>query len=289
MEVDHAVERVVLLLLSHPVSERPKVVAEVRRARGLNAAEYPFPGITKSLVQRYASSNSPGKPRPPARVPLQYRPMGLLRLLTSDPLVFVLLAISLIEAIAMHEFAHALAADLQGDRMPRAFGRLTLNPAKHLDPLGTLMLLLVGFGWGKPVEFRPQALSSKRFGAAIVALAGPMMNLALALAAALLARILGVDFQFLIFTGDRDPIPVFFLLFISINVLLAVFNLIPLPPLDGSRLLTIFLPPDKQRIIFFLDRYGFLILLALLFFGGLSLLEPILEQVQDVLLSIASG
>ncbi|HZA39582.1 MAG TPA: site-2 protease family protein [Actinomycetota bacterium] len=213
--------------------------------------------------------------------------MGLLSLLRSDPLVFVLLMAALIEAIAMHEFAHALAADLQGDRMPRAFGRLTLNPAKHLDPLGTLMLLIVGFGWGKPVEFRPQALSSKRFGGAIVALAGPMMNLALAVAAALVARIMGVDFRFGIFTGpDRDAFALFLLLFFSINVLLAVFNLIPLPPLDGSRLLTIFLPPDKQRIIYFLDQYGFLILLALLFFSGFRFLRPLLATVQDLLLTL---
>ena len=216
---------------------------------------------------------------------------GLLQILRDDPLVFVMLAIALIEAIAMHEYAHALAADLQGDRMPRAFGRLTLNPAKHLDPLGTLMLLLVGFGWGKPVEFRPQALSSRRFGGAIVALAGPMMNLALALAAAVVARIMGLDFRFPLFAvgPDRDPFALFLLLFFSINVLLAVFNLIPLPPLDGSRLLTIFLPPDKQRIIYFLDQYGFLILLALLFFSGFRFITPILEQVQDVLLTVVGS
>ena len=213
----------------------------------------------------------------------------LLSLLRSDPLVFFLLAVALIEAIAMHEFAHALAADLQGDRMPRAFGRLTLNPAKHLDPIGTLMLLLAGFGWGKPVEFRPQALSSKRFGAAIVALAGPMMNVALAVAAALVGRIMGIDFRFLIFSGDRDPFALFLLLFFSLNVLLAVFNLIPLPPLDGSRLLTIFLPPDKQRIIYFLDQYGFLILLALLLFTNFSFLTPILERVQDLLLTLVGS
>jgi Zn-dependent protease len=215
--------------------------------------------------------------------------MGLLPLLRDEPLVFVLLAIALIEAIAMHEFAHALAADLQGDRMPRAFGRLSLNPVKHLDPLGTLMLLLVGFGWGKPVEFRPQALSSKRFGGAIVALAGPMMNLVLALATAVVARLSGVDFRFVVFAGDPDPIALFLLLFFSINVLLAVFNLIPLPPLDGSRLLTIFLPPDKQRIIYWLDQYGFLILLALLFFTSFSFLEPLISGVQDVLLTLVGS
>ena len=214
--------------------------------------------------------------------------LGLLPLLRETPVVFVLLVLSLIGAISMHEFAHAYAADLQGDRLPRAMGRVTLNPAKHLDPLGTLCLVLVGFGWGKPVEFRPQALSSKRFGAAIVALAGPLMNLLLGLVAAVVYVALGYHEVPFGFSGP-GTLQLFVLLFFSINVLLAVFNLIPLPPLDGSRLLTIFLPPSKQKIVFFLDQYGFLILLVLVFFGGLSFLEPVLEWVQRLLFTIAGA
>jgi Zn-dependent protease len=215
-------------------------------------------------------------------VRLQYRAVdfGPLTLLRTDPLAFVLLVLSLVGAISMHEYAHALAADLQGDRLPRALGRLTLNPLKHLDPLGTLCLVLVGFGWGKPVEFRPQALASKRFGAAIVALAGPFMNLALALVAAFVYVGLGFPFG----TLGR-----FLAIFFAINVFLAVFNLIPLPPLDGSRLLTIFLPPDKQRVVFFLDQYGFLILLLLVFFGGFRLLSPLITWVRELLLNIAGA
>jgi Zn-dependent protease len=194
--------------------------------------------------------------------------LGLLSLLAEDPVLFVVLALGLIEALALHEYAHALTADLQGDRMPRAMGRLTLNPIRHLDPLGTVFIFLVGFGWAKPVEFRPSALASKRFGAALVALAGPAMNLVLAVvASALLVPA---------FSAGLGLIANFLASFASVNLLLAVFNLIPLPPLDGSRLLTIFLPPDKQKIIFFLDRYGFLILLALLFFGGFAFLQPLL-------------
>lgn len=215
---------------------------------------------------------------------------GLLSLLRESPVVFVLLAASLVGAISMHEFAHALAADLQGDRLPRAMGRVTLNPARHLDPLGTLCLFLVGFGWGKPVEFRPQALASKRFGAAIVALAGPVMNLLLALLAAILYVALGYndDVSGLAFSGP-GTFELFLLLFFSINVVLAVFNLIPLPPLDGSRLLTIFLPPGKQRLVFFLDQYGFLILLVLVFFTGLEFLRPVLSWVQRFLFALAGG
>jgi Zn-dependent protease len=213
----------------------------------------------------------------------------LLSLLQSDPLLFVLLAIALVGAISLHEYAHALSADLQGDRLPRAMGRLSLNPARHLDPLGTLCLLLVGFGWGKPVEFRPQALASRRFGAALVALAGPGMNLLLALVAALLfVPVCESDAACASgFGADVGVLPRFLGIFLGINVLLAVFNLVPLPPLDGSRLLTIFLPPKRQNIVFFLDRYGFLILLALVFFGGTALLEPVTAGVIDVLLDVA--
>jgi Zn-dependent protease len=202
---------------------------------------------------------------------------GLLGLLRQNPLAFMLVAVAIIEAIALHEYAHALAADLQGDRLPRALGRLTLNPIRHLDPLGTLLIFLVGFGWGKPVEFRHQALSSRRFGAAIVALAGPLMNLLLAVIAGVLLALIG--------GSGLESVDLFLRIFFSLNVLLAVFNLIPLPPLDGSRLLTIFLPPHRQNVIFFLDRYGMLILLALLLFGGFTVLVPLVQFVEDLIRS----
>lgn len=207
---------------------------------------------------------------------------GLLNYLQTDPVAFFMLVGALVGALGLHEYAHALAADLQGDRLPRAMGRLTPNPIRHLDPLGTICILIAGFGWAKPVEFRPQALSSKRFGAAIVALAGPMMNLLLAVVG---------GFGFVLLYGGAEPssFAIFFYLFTGINVLLAIFNLVPLPPLDGSRLLTIFLPPDKQRIIFFLDRYGFLILLALVFFGGFRILDPVVREVRDFLIRLAGG
>ena len=210
---------------------------------------------------------------------------GLIGLLRTDPLAFVLVAAALIGAIGLHEYAHALAADLQGDRLPRAMGRLTPNPIKHLDPMGTLAIFLIGFGWGKPVEFRQNALSSKRFGAAIVALAGPLMNLLLAtIAAVVLGLALRVNPELRFEPGVLTR---FLSYFFSLNVLLAVFNLIPLPPLDGSRLLTIFLPPSKQKIIFFLDQYGFLILLALVFIGGLGFLMPLVEAVGSWIASVA--
>lgn len=222
-------------------------------------------------------------------------PVSPLELLGSDPLVFVLLAVALIFAIALHEYGHALAADLQGDRLPRAMGRLSLNPARHLDPLGTLFIFLVGFGWGKPVEFRPQALSSKRFGAAIVALAGPIMNLLLAIAAAFayvwLFGTAALSSEVLVSRGGElsDAMQVFLRIFLDLNVLLAVFNLVPVPPLDGSRLLTIFLPPGKQKIVFFLDRWGFVLLLGLLIFGGFALFQPFIQAVEGFVKTIAGA
>ena len=212
-------------------------------------------------------------------MPLQYRPVGNgpLDLLRVDRVAFFLFAVSIILAISLHEFAHAYTADLQGDRLPRAMGRVSLNPARHLDPFGTILIFLVGFGWGRPVEFRPQSFASKRFGSALVALAGPMMNLLLAIVAALL-------FTPIFNATGCATVTRFLLIFISINVLLAVFNLMPLPPLDGSRLLTIFLPPDKQHIIYFLDRYGLLILILLVLFGGFTILTPIFEFIYSLIL-----
>lgn len=184
-------------------------------------------------------------------------------------LAFALLAGALVLAIGLHEYAHALAADLQGDRLPRAMGRLTPNPIKHLDPLGTILIFIAGFGWGKPVEFRPEALSSRRFGAALVALAGPSMNVLLAIGGAFVYRLI-------LPTEPPQFIEAFLGQFVFINVVLAVFNLLPVPPLDGSRLLTIFLPPSRQNIIFFLDRFGFLILIAIVFLAP-SVLSPVID------------
>ena len=157
-------------------------------------------------------------------------------------------------------------------------GRVSLNPVRHLDPLGTILIFLVGFGWGKPVEFRPQALASKRFGAAIVALAGPLMNFLLACASAvILLHVLGL--------GDPGAVAAFLEAFFFLNVILAVFNLLPIPPLDGSRLLTIFLPPAKQHILFFLDRYGILILILLLIFGD-RLVFPLINAVVRFIIAL---
>jgi Zn-dependent protease len=198
--------------------------------------------------------------------------------MSGDYAGFVIVGVVIVVAIALHEFGHALAADLQGDPTPRLAGRLTINPLAHLDPVGTFCLVIAGFGWGKPVSFSLRNLRYKRAGAAIVAIAGPTMNILLAIVgAAFLAR-----------TTPGTYTSRFAFTLLSLNVLLAIFNLIPIPPLDGSRLLTLFLPPSRQQIIFFLDKWGFLLLLAIIFFFSRPLLF-VTDRVTSLIFSLFGG
>lgn len=160
--------------------------------------------------------------------------------------------ISLIIAITVHEFSHALAADRLGDPTPRSQDRLTLNPLKHLDPIGTIMLFIVGFGWGKPVPVDSYNFSHPKRDEIITSLAGPLSNILLAGLASLFVRLTGSYLNF-------------FLVFIGMNLTLAVFNLIPIPPLDGSKVLLNSLPIEHSaEIEHFFDRYGTIVLIAAL-------------------------
>jgi Zn-dependent protease len=192
-------------------------------------------------------------------------------LLRDNPQAFVAFVIAVVIAITVHEFSHAAVATIEGDRTPRSQGRLTLNPLAHLDPLGSIALVLAGFGWGKPVQFSPYQLRSQRVGAALVGLAGPASNFVLALLSAVILRLViyqGVgEFTFLLLQR-----------LVELNIVLGVFNLVPIPPLDGSRLLSIFLPQRHQGIIYFLDQYGIFILLALLIFAP-GLLSPFFNAI----------
>jgi Zn-dependent protease len=198
--------------------------------------------------------------------------------MSGDYAGFVIVAVVIVVAIALHEFGHALAADLQGDPTPRLAGRLTINPLAHLDPVGTFCLVIAGFGWGKPVSFSLPNLRYKRAGAAIVAIAGPTMNVLLGIIGAV----------FLARTTPGTYTARFAGTLLTLNVLLAIFNLIPIPPLDGSRLLTLFLPPSRQQIIFFLDKWGFLLLLAIIFFFS-GPLERLTLGVSRLIFSFFSG
>jgi Zn-dependent protease len=201
--------------------------------------------------------------------------------------------ITLLIAFSIHEFAHAFTANYFGDDTPRAHGRLTLNPAAHLDLIGTLMLLFVGFGWAKPVPVNPYALRRRSPAAMmLVSAAGPLSNLMLAFFAAIPLR-----FNMVPYTNAWPgflPTPTQFLFdFLSINILLMLFNLIPLAPLDGEKVLEYFLPPSGARILDQIRPYGPMILLGLIFvlpMIGIDLfgiiLFPLLRTIQSFLIGV---
>ncbi|HEX2054784.1 MAG TPA: site-2 protease family protein [Actinomycetota bacterium] len=214
----------------------------------------------------------------------------MLRYLFSNPpdiAGLVIVSLVFIIALSLHEYGHALAAHLQGDPTAKLAGRLTVNPKSHLDPVGTFMLVLVGFGWGKPVPFAPNKLRSKRFGAAMVGAAGPLVNVLLALvsAAAFLAffrRASDLD-------GGNQLLARFLLIGVTLNVTLALFNLLPIPPLDGSRILSALLPPSKQHIVFFLDKWGFVILLLVGFVLFPRLAGPLIDATSRLIFLIVGA
>ena len=206
--------------------------------------------------------------------------MGLISLLASNPLVFFIIAAIIILAITIHEFAHAWMADRLGDPTPRYQGRVTLNPLAHLDPIGTLLLFVVGFGWGRPVQFDPYNLKDPTRDAAIIALAGPASNLIMALLLAIFIPVL---------TGLLNlPIELMGIILsrgIFYNCILAIFNLIPIHPLDGGKILVALLPRSTaHEYEEVMSRFGTFILFALIFpWGGMSpasrLISPIIEFV----------
>lgn len=174
--------------------------------------------------------------------------------------------ITLIIAISVHEFAHAKVADFFGDTTPRSNGRVTLNPLKHLDPIGSLLMIVGGFGWGRPVPVNPYALSRRSPSALmLVSLAGPMSNFIMAILAAVPLRA-GL-------TSDIAPQPFlpssysFLSSFIFINLFLALFNLVPLAPLDGDKIADYFFPPFLGRVLEVIRPYGPMILILLVFVG----------------------
>ena len=199
--------------------------------------------------------------------------------LRDDPQLFAAFVIAVIAGIAFHEFSHAAVASLQGDQTARAQGRLTLNPLAHLDPLGSIALIVAGFGWGRPVPVTPSRLRNRRFGHVLVGLAGPAANFVLAIVSVVALRIayqpadLTFDVNFTLRLLDT---------LVAVNVILGVFNLLPIPPLDGSTLLTILLPPSRQNIVRFLEQYGVFLLLGLLILAP-NLLTPIFRSITEAI------
>ena len=178
--------------------------------------------------------------------------------------------IVLLTAFSFHEFAHAWMADQFGDNTPRYNGRLTLNPMAHLDPLGSLMLVVAGFGWAKPVPVNPYVLRQRSPAALMwVALAGPMSNLLLAILGAIPFRfgLLSIEQAFFSSGSLLPTLPQLLFEFIIINLVLMLFNLIPLAPLDGEKIADYFAPPSFSDFLARIRPYGPMILMVL-FIGG---------------------
>ena len=201
----------------------------------------------------------------------------------TSPISFALWAGALLIAITIHEYAHAWMADRLGDPTARLMGRLTLNPLAHLDPLGTLMLLLFRFGWGKPVPFDPYNLRHPRRDAALISFAGPASNLILATILAVIIRLAHLALGSPAYIVELVLTPI-----LGLSVMLAIFNLLPVHPLDGGKILIGILPwdlADKWEEI--LQQYGLIILIFLLFpLFGSSLVSVIISPIISLILAI---
>ncbi len=207
--------------------------------------------------------------------------------MSNQVIFFIYTLLVLMFSAILHEISHGFSAKLQGDNTAEAAGRLTLNPLPHLDPFGSiilpLLLALPGLfgapvfivGWARPVPFNPANLSNKKWGPALVAIAGPLTNMFIAL-------FFGLILRFLPAFSSLPSLGLFLMIIVWVNLLLAVFNLIPIPPLDGSKLLLSFLATfgglgaGKLLIIeSWFERYGFILLLVFIFFG-FNLILPVM-------------
>lgn len=192
------------------------------------------------------------------------RDILLISLLQTYPALAVAIALGFVVGITLHEAAHAYSAYLLGDDTAYRQGRVTLNPLKHLDPTGSIMLLLAGFGWGRPTPVVPAKLKGGVLGPVSVALAGPVSNLFIVLACAVVFRVPA-------FQTPESPVFWGVVGVAFVNALLLVLNLIPIPPLDGSKVIFPFLPPALDGFVRFMNQYGPYILLGLILlaiFGG---------------------
>lgn len=201
--------------------------------------------------------------------------MLILSLLATNPIVALAFIVGLVVAISIHEFSHALTAYRLGDPTAKLAGRLTLNPQSHLDPLGTLALLIVGIGWGKPTPFDPYNLRNIKRDSAIISVAGAVSNF-------ILAFILSVPYLIAFYTGHLNltinSIYQIVSIIIWINLILGVFNLIPVHPLDGFKVLAGLLPRDWYYDFMQTERYGIFILILLLATGMVGrILFPIVS------------
>lgn len=198
--------------------------------------------------------------------------MNFFKLISSDPVGAIVFLLAMILAITVHEFSHAWTADRLGDDTPALMGRVTLNPLAHLDPIGSIMFILFGFGYGRPVIYNAMRLSRK-VDELLIALAGPISNLLLAIGLNALALLLGK-------LGFPETTGAFLQLAALINVYLAAFNMVPIPPLDGSAIVAYFWPEYRSLAG---SQIGLIILLAVVFTGALGVvLNPVIAGFSHV-------
>ncbi|MCC5909913.1 MAG: site-2 protease family protein [Clostridiaceae bacterium] len=185
-------------------------------------------------------------------------------------------------ALTVHEFSHAYSAYLLGDPTAKHYGRLTLNPISHIDILGFLMLIFFRFGWAKPVPINPNNFTNRKLGYFLVSIAGPMSNILLSI---FLTFILGFLIKF-----DMSTLVYNMLYFaIFINLVLAVFNLFPIPPLDGSKIILTLLPRSFEEKYYRFQKYSYIILILLLYFGFINrVLFPIVFYLFNLLMTLVT-
>lgn len=218
--------------------------------------------------------------------------------LISNPMYFLALVLALLVGITVHEASHATVAVALGDPTPHRMGRVSLNPLRHLDPLGTVFMLIAGFGWGKPVLFDPRHIKiDPRLGSALVSVAGPVSNIVVAtlttiVVFALLNQPPSLQMLTRLVRGSlptADPLIVVLASILAINVLLAAFNLIPIPPLDGFGFVINLLPRSVAAAIEPIAQYGPIILLAIIMLGPvfhMNILGQIMGPISDAIVRL---
>ncbi len=223
-----------------------------------------------------------GKPR----LWQEWYTIPMFQLLLSEPLVFAAWLLAFLFALSIHEFSHALVGTWLGDSTAQRLGRLTVNPAAHVDPLGLLMVALIGFGWGKPVPFNPYNLKWQRWGPVAIAFAGPISNLIMAVIFTVLFALIAPRL------GLSNLLVIFLMVSAQINIALMAFNLLPIPPLDGSKLLLAALGSPKYAgwRDMIEQRGPFLLLIFILVdsFGNLGIFSSLISWASGLVFSIAS-
>lgn len=202
----------------------------------------------------------------------------------TNPIAGLFFLLSIVTAVTVHEFAHAKSADMLGDPTPATLGRVTLDPRAHLDLMGSILFLLIGFGWGKPVPFDPYNLDNPKRDAAIIALAGPGSNFIMAgISSGILYMFTLIEPNAWILIGQG-----FLQTFIWINLVLGIFNLLPFAPLDGFKIVGGILSDDQAAQWYGLERYGIIFLLFFIFpfAGGQSMLQLFLTPIIQTLVGI---